>query len=68
MIVPAKLVNGEPHPGTGGNPIRLVKLPEAKALKANGGEFVDPSKFPDCASEIVGISFIASFSMFNFDF
>ena len=59
---------GEAHPDTGGNPVTPVMMPEEKALKANGGEFVDPSKLPDCASEIIGASFIASVRTFNVAF
>jgi hypothetical protein len=44
------------------------KVPEELALKRYGGEFGDTSKLLDCASEIVGASFIASFSILNLAF
>ena len=62
--------NGEAQPDTPeGNPITLVKPPIIVIpLKPNGVEIGDPSKFPDCASEIIGASLMASLNMFNFAF
>jgi len=65
--------NGEAQPDTppSTDPLvkpLIIKLLKNPVLKKNGDAPGDPSKFADSASNIVGESLIASFSIFNFAF
>src|SRR5437667_5019072 len=65
IMLPGKSA-GEAHPETAGKLRTPPMMPEEKLVKANGAELGVPSKFADCASEMVGASLIASFSLSSF--